>query len=106
MVTWSFRTGNVVAGARSHAGDLLDQIVERLVAGLRVELRGLDDQERRGVVVKEEMMKYAPFSPAYCRLAAPRSVWLWTRRSSTSVGACVRPDRVRIIASRQITAGR
>ena len=36
--------------------DLLDQIVERLVAGVRIELRGLDDEQRRGVVVKEEMV--------------------------------------------------
>src|SRR5689334_3739135 len=46
-----FRPRDVVARARAHAADLLDEIVKRLVARLRIELRGLDHEERRGVVM-------------------------------------------------------
>src|SRR5437870_4219111 len=47
---------DVVLRARSHQANLPDQIVERLVARFRVELRGFDDEQRRGGVVKEKMM--------------------------------------------------
>src|SRR3990167_11317029 len=46
----------VIPRAGPHGADLLDQIVERFVAGVGVELRGFDDEERRRVVVKEEVM--------------------------------------------------
>src|SRR5262245_15269469 len=52
----SFRARHVVAGAGTHRANLLDQVVERFVARVGVELRGLDHQQRRGVVVEEEMM--------------------------------------------------
>src|SRR5438445_750026 len=40
----------------THRTDLLDEVVERLVAGVRVELRRLDDEQRRRVVVEKKMM--------------------------------------------------
>ena len=39
-----------------HRPDLPDQIVERLVARLQVDLRRLDDEQRRGRVVEEEVL--------------------------------------------------
>ena len=50
---WS---GDVVARAPVQRPDLPEQVVDRGVAGGEVELRGLHDQERRGRVVKEEVL--------------------------------------------------
>src|SRR4051812_19844882 len=51
-----FRPRNVVARPASHAAQLLHEIVNRVVSPRRVELRGLDHEQRRGVVVKEEVV--------------------------------------------------
>src|SRR5687768_8385896 len=50
------RAGYVVACASAHRPDLPDEVVERLVASVEIELRGFDNEERRGRVVKEEVL--------------------------------------------------
>ena len=44
---------DVIARPRAHLFDLAQQIVERLVAHVGVELRRLDDEQGRRVVVEE-----------------------------------------------------
>src|SRR5258706_148956 len=44
---FSFRARHVVPRAWPHAANLPDQIVQRFVARLRIELRRFDDEERR-----------------------------------------------------------
>src|SRR5438034_1263486 len=52
----STRARDVVPRAGAHRANLLREIVERLVARVGVELRCLDDEQRRAVVVKEEVV--------------------------------------------------
>src|SRR6266545_851970 len=47
---------HVVARALAHRPELPFEIRERLLAPRQIELRGLDDEERRGVVVEEEVV--------------------------------------------------
>ena len=77
----------------THLPDLLDQIVERLVARLGIELRGFDDEQRRRVVMKEEVVVCLVQFPQVVVVGLQRDGFrvgrrLCTRRSSTSVGAC------------------
>src|SRR5204863_8114280 len=50
------RSRHVVPRARPHRAKLLDQIVDGFVAGIGIELRLLDEEQRLGVVVEEEAM--------------------------------------------------
>src|SRR5262249_14428408 len=50
------RSRHVVLCSRAHGPNLFHQIVERFIARLGIELGGLDHEQRRRVVVEEEMM--------------------------------------------------
>src|SRR5262245_43432937 len=52
----SLRPRYVVTRARGHLLNLPDEVVHGILADVPVELRGLDDEERRGVVMEEEVM--------------------------------------------------
>src|SRR3954463_12899191 len=49
------RPRHVVARPFAHPVQLLHEVVERVIAPRQVELRRLDHQQRRGVVVEEEV---------------------------------------------------
>src|SRR4051812_29064778 len=53
---WSAGPRHVVAGSRAHPAYLTDEVVDRFLAGVDVELRGFDDEQRRGGVVEEEVL--------------------------------------------------
>src|SRR5690349_12838635 len=50
------RARHVIAGSPVEGADLTNQIVDGLVARLQIYLRGLDDEERGGRIVKEKVL--------------------------------------------------
>src|SRR3954464_2739117 len=48
--------GDVVTSPLTHPVQLLHQVIERVIAPRQVELRRFDHEERRGVVMEEEMV--------------------------------------------------
>src|SRR5688572_1364765 len=50
------RPRHVISRPSFHRPDLANEIVERLLTGVEIEVRSFDDQERRRAVVKEEVL--------------------------------------------------